>query len=171
MAVGLVGGAVALGVIRRWRPVVFLVTLMVGELGLFLAAAKVVGRPRPDVAHLDGTLPTSAFPSGHVAATICLYAGLALLVIPRTRNPWRWLALIPAIAMPVLVALSRMYRGMHHPTDVVASVLLAAAWVTVLYRLVRPNQDMAPQDQDQDPARVSGRAPAGAEPSSSPSGP
>jgi undecaprenyl-diphosphatase len=144
LAVGLVGGALALGLIRRWRPVVFLVTLMMGELSLFLVVAKIVGRDRPDVSHLDGPLPTSAYPSGHLAATLCLFAGLALLVLPRTRAWWRWLALLPAIAMPLLVGASRLYRGMHHPTDELASLLLAAAWLTVTYLAIRPNVDLAP---------------------------
>jgi undecaprenyl-diphosphatase len=142
MAVGLVAGAIALGVIRRWRPVLFLVVLMFGELALFLASAKIIGRDRPDVAHLDGPLPTSAYPSGHVAATLCLYIGVALLVLPRTRAWWRWFALVPAFAMPLLVALSRMYRGMHHPTDVVASALLAAAWIPVAYLAIRPHLNL-----------------------------
>jgi undecaprenyl-diphosphatase len=142
LAVGLVGGAVALGVLRRWRPVVFLLVLMMGELALFLASAKIVGRARPDVPQLDGTLPTSAYPSGHVAATICLYAGLALLVMPRTRAWWRWLTVAAAIIMPVWVAVSRLYRGMHHPTDILASVLFAAAWTAAVYLVLRPNRDL-----------------------------
>ena len=141
MAVGLVAGAVALGLTRRWRPAVFLVVLMMGELGLFLAAAKTIGRDRPEVEHLDGTLPTSAYPSGHVAATLRLYAGIALLVLPRTQRWWRWLLLVPAVAMPLLVAVSRMYRGMHHPTDVVGSLMLATGWITIAYLAIRPNLD------------------------------
>ncbi len=86
---------------------------MFGELAAFLAAAAVVRRPRPDVPHLDQHLPTSAYPSGHTAATTCLYVAIAILVIGHTRGWWRWLFLVPAIAMPVLVALSRMYRGEH----------------------------------------------------------
>lgn len=144
MAVGLVGGAVALGVVRRWRPVVFLVVLMLGELTLFLVTAKIIGRDRPDVPQLDGVLPTSAYPSGHIAATTCLYAGLALLVLPRTRAWWRWLMLVPAIAMPALLVASRLYRGMHHPTDAVAGLLLAAAWTAFTYVLVAPNRDLDP---------------------------
>jgi undecaprenyl-diphosphatase len=142
LAVGLVGGAIALGVLRRWRPVVFLLVLMMGELGLFLASAKIVGRARPDVPQLDGALPTSAYPSGHVAATICLYLGLALLVLPRTRAWWRWPAVVAAIVMPLFVAASRLYRGMHHPTDILASVVLAVAWTATVYLVLRPNRDL-----------------------------
>ena len=97
--------AVLLAVTRRWRPVIYIATVMFGELGAFLAAAAVVRRPRPDVTHLDHHLPTSAYPSGHTAATCCLYVAVAILVIGHARGWWRWLFLIPAIAMPVLVAL------------------------------------------------------------------
>ncbi len=62
---------VFVAVTRRWRPAVFLTVVMSGELGAFLTIAAVVKRPRPDVPHLDSRLPTSAFPSGHKAATAC----------------------------------------------------------------------------------------------------
>jgi undecaprenyl-diphosphatase len=114
---------------------------MVGELGAFLAAAAVVMRPRPDVTHLDHHLPTSAYPSGHTAATCCLYAALAILFIGHARGWWRWLFLIPAIAMPVLVALSRIYRGEHHPTDILGSLLFSALWLTAATLLIKPNAD------------------------------
>jgi undecaprenyl-diphosphatase len=65
---------------RRWRPVIFLAVVMLGELAAFLLVTVIVKRPRPDVTHLDSKLPTSAFPSGHMAAAMCLYAGLAILV-------------------------------------------------------------------------------------------
>ena len=128
-----------LALTRRWRPVIFIATLMFGELAAFLAAAAVVKRPRPNVTHLDQHLPTSAFPSGHEAATCCLYVALAILVIGHARGWWRWLLLIPAIAMPVLVALSRLYRGEHHPTDILGSLIFSALWLTATVLLIKPN--------------------------------
>src|SRR5581483_2170683 len=71
---------------RRWRPVVFVAVIMAGELAAFLIAAAVVHRPRPDVTHLDQHLPTSAYPSGHEAATACLYIAIAILVIGHARG-------------------------------------------------------------------------------------
>jgi undecaprenyl-diphosphatase len=134
--------------IRRWRPVIFLAVVMFGELAAFLAAAAVVKRPRPYVSHLDHHLPTSAYPSGHTAATCCLYIAIAIVVIGHARGWWRWLFLIPAIVMPVLIALSRMYRGEHHPTDVLGSVIFAALWLTATTLLIKPNaaqRDTAPR--------------------------
>jgi undecaprenyl-diphosphatase len=129
---------VFLAVTRRWRPVIFLATIMAGELAAFLIAAAVVKRSRPDVPRLDHALPTSAYPSGHMAATCCLYAAVAILVIGYARGWWRWLFLIPAIAMPVLVAISRMYRGEHHPTDILGSILFSALWLTAVTLLIKP---------------------------------
>jgi undecaprenyl-diphosphatase len=145
---GLATCVVFLAVTRHWRPVIFVATVMFGELAAFLAAAAVVKRPRPDVTQLDRHLPTSAYPSGHEAATCCLYVAIAILVIGHARGWWRWLFLIPAIAMPVLVALSRMYRGEHHPTDILASLLFTALWLTATVVLIKPNADGRPGERE-----------------------
>ena len=120
---------------------VFVAVVMLGELAAFLTIAAIVKRPRPDVPHLDSNLPTSAFPSGHMAATTCLYVAIAILVIGHARGWWRYLFLIPAIVMPALIATARMYRGEHHPTDLLASVLFAALWLTAATILIKPNKD------------------------------
>ena len=132
---------VFIAVTRHWRPVIFLAVVMFGELAAFLTVAAIVQRPRPDVPHLDSNLPTSAFPSGHVAATTCLYVAIAILVIGHARGWWRYLFLIPAVVMPVLIAIARLYRGEHHPTDILASVLFAALWLTATTLLIKPNED------------------------------
>jgi undecaprenyl-diphosphatase len=131
-----------LAVTRHWRPVIFIAVVMFGELAAFLAAAAVVKRPRPYVHHLDHHLPTSAYPSGHVAATTCLYVAIAIVVMGHTRGWWRWLFVALAVVMPVAIALSRMYRGEHHPTDVLGSLIFAALWLTATTLLIRPNAEL-----------------------------
>jgi undecaprenyl-diphosphatase len=142
LLVSLVFCPLVLALWRRWRPVLFVVLAMFGELSLFLVTGAAVGRPRPPVEHLDGHLPTSSFPSGHIAATMCLYVSIALLVVPRVRAGWRWIFVALAVIMPTGVALSRMYRGMHHPTDVLGAGVLTACWITVLWFVLRPNADL-----------------------------
>ncbi|MFC7527511.1 phosphatase PAP2 family protein [Actinoplanes sp. GCM10030250] len=139
LAVSLIFCSLALAFWRQWRPVLFLALTMVGELTLFLCAAAAVGRPRPPVEQLDGQMPTSSFPSGHIAATMCLWAAIAIITMARIRQPWRWIFPALAVLMPLGVALSRMYRGMHHPTDMMGAALLTATWITVLWFTVRPN--------------------------------
>lgn len=128
---------------RRWRPVLFVALAMFGELTLFLVSARAVDRPRPPVEHLDGKLPTAAFPSGHIAAAMCLYAAIALLVMPRTDRWWRWITVVLAVVVPAGVAVSRLYRGMHQPTDVMGALILTLMWITLLYYVVRPNEEAA----------------------------
>ncbi|RSM73606.1 PAP2 family protein [Actinoplanes sp. ATCC 53533] len=143
LLVSLVFCPLVLALWRRWRPVLFVVLAMFGELSLFLTAAAAVGRPRPPVEQLDGQMPTSSFPSGHIAATMCLYVAIAILVLPRVRAWWRWLFVALAVIMPAGVALSRMYRGMHHPTDFLGAGVLTACWMTLLWFVLRPNADVA----------------------------
>jgi membrane-associated phospholipid phosphatase len=139
LLISLVFCPIALALWRQWRPVLFLVLTMLGEITLFLCSAAAVGRPRPDAEQLDGQMPTSSFPSGHIAATMCVWAAIAILSMGRIRQWWRWVFLALAVLMPAAVALSRMYRGMHHPTDVLGAALLSACWLSVLWWTVRPN--------------------------------
>ena len=137
VAGGVVAAVVAYLITRRLRPSLVIATALVGEVLIFLASSAVVGRPRPPVAHLDAALPpTSSFPSGHTAAAVCLYGAIAALVLRGTQAWWRWVVLAVAVALVVVVAFARLYRGAHHPTDVLASVAFAIPWLLVTLRLV-----------------------------------
>ena len=139
LAVSLVVCPLAVALLRRWRPVVFFALVMFGELSLFLLLSGAVRRQRPEVPQLDQNLPTSSFPSGHIAATLCLFAAIAIIVFPRTTHWWRWIPIVLAVVMPLIVAVSRLYRGMHHPTDFLGAMLLATLWVTLLWWVIRPD--------------------------------
>ena len=140
----------ALAVWRQWRPVLFVVLAVVGEVTLFLCASAAVRRPRPPVEQLDGHLPTSSFPSGHIAATMCLWVAIAILVMSRVRHGWRWVSVVTAVLMPLGVAVSRMYRGMHHPTDVLGAAILTALWVGLLWWVIRPNAEKGGRGREGD---------------------
>jgi membrane-associated phospholipid phosphatase len=118
-----VGIVLAIG--RHWLAIGFLAAGLLIEVGGFLAAALAVSRPRPAVPQLDVAPPTSSFPSGHTAAALVLYASLAIIVWTLTDSRvLRFLFWALAVVVPVFVALSRLYRGMHHATDVLGSLVL-----------------------------------------------
>ena len=119
-------------VFKRWREPLFVVAVIVGEVVIFVVTTLVVHRPRPNVARLDHAPPTSSFPSGHTAASVALYGSIAVLVLVfGARVAWRRLALTVAVLVPIAVAASRLYRGMHYPTDVLAGALLGFTWLRV----------------------------------------
>jgi membrane-associated phospholipid phosphatase len=130
IAAGIVVVVAAWLAFRRWREPLFVAAALLGEVGIFVATTLLVHRPRPAVAHLDAAPPTSSFPSGHTAAATVLYGGVAVLVMTYgARRWWRRIAVTLAILMPVLVAASRLYRGMHYLTDVIAGAVLGGAWL------------------------------------------
>ena len=116
---------------RRWFEPVFLVVSLVIEAAAFIVVTTVVGRDRPDVPRLDSSPVGSSFPSGHVAAAAA-YAAIAVVVFWHTRKRWaRILVVLVAVLVPVIVALSRMYRGMHFLSDTIAGAVLGCASVAL----------------------------------------
>ncbi|WP_405091543.1 phosphatase PAP2 family protein [Micromonospora sp. NBC_01392] len=147
-------------VLHRWREPLFLCAAVSAQALIFLFTTMVIDRNRPAVEHMDASPPTSSFPSGHTSAATALYVGLAVLLALRARStPAKvtWWTLL--VLVPVGVALTRMYRGMHHPSDVVASFVNGGTCVAIMARAVldrtltwgranlslsRPGDDVAP---------------------------
>jgi membrane-associated phospholipid phosphatase len=122
--------------LHRWREPLFLAAAVSAQALVFFFATLVIDRSRPQVPHMDESPPTSSYPSGHTSAAVALYVGLALvlaLLVRRTALKWLcWLLVL----VPLSVALARLYRGMHHPSDVVASFLNGGACVAVMARAI-----------------------------------
>lgn len=114
----------------RWHESGIFVTVMAGELLIFLSVTLTVHRSRPPVPRLDVAPETSSFPSGHTAAAMALYGGIAIMVL-WVYGRRRATAIIAGVlfCVPVIVALSRLYRGMHYPTDVLGGALLGSFWL------------------------------------------
>ena len=123
----------------RWRESIAVLVAILGELFVFLLVTNTVGRPRPDVPRLDVAPPTSSFPSGHTAAAVALYGCLALVLLRQMANRTvaRVLALL-CFCVPAVVAVSRVYRGMHYVTDVVFGALGGGIWLLATVLVVLP---------------------------------
>ncbi|WP_062349677.1 phosphatase PAP2 family protein [Herbidospora yilanensis] len=119
---------------KRWRESVFLIFAVWSQSLIFLASTVVSQRPRPEVAHLDPAPPTSSWPSGHTSAGVAFYFGVAaVLTLHLHRHAiLRWVLLAIGLGVPLAIAASRLYRGMHHLTDVSWGFMLGAACVAIL---------------------------------------
>jgi undecaprenyl-diphosphatase len=120
-------------VARKWRIAAFVVFALAVESASYRATTLVIHRDRPSVPRLEHLPVNASYPSGHTAAAIAVYGGLVLLLTSVVKNRvFRVLAWTIAVAIPAFVAISRMYRGMHHPLDVAGGVLVGIAALIVL---------------------------------------
>src|SRR5262245_35887147 len=130
--------ALAAFLFLRWRrAAAWLAISMAGALALDLALKYAFQRPRPQP--FFGAAPHSfSFPSGHALCSFCFYAVLAGLIAARTRSMFLRVAVgVTAAALVIAIGLSRIYLGVHYPSDVIAGYLAAAMWVATLLVLDR----------------------------------
>jgi membrane-associated phospholipid phosphatase len=119
---------------RNWRQIGWIAVVLATELAIFLTVSYTVGRVRPDVVHLGSVPSTGSFPSGHIAVTVALYGTVVSLVRLHTSTRLaRTCALVWMMVAAAFVGWARMYRGMHHPLDVIAGAALGLAvwWLGV----------------------------------------
>jgi undecaprenyl-diphosphatase len=117
----------------RWRRAAgWLALSMAGALALDLALKFAFRRQRPQP--FFGDAPHSfSFPSGHALCSFVFYAVLAGLIAQRIQPQWLRVAVgVAAAALVAAIGLSRIYLGVHYPSDVIAGYLAAAIWVSAL---------------------------------------
>jgi undecaprenyl-diphosphatase len=127
-----VGTCVATWLEGERRFPVTLAAAMVGAPFLSWAFKSLYGRQRPAIVpHLE-TVASSSFPSGHTISSVTFFVTLALLVSVHTPKRRLRLFLVGyALAVAALVAISRMYLGVHYPSDVAGGALVGIAWSLV----------------------------------------
>ena len=118
---------------RQWVVGAFALFLPLVESGTYRVTSIVDPRHRPDVHRLEDLPVNASYPSGHTAASIAVYAGLVLLITSRIKsNAKRRLTWLVAVLIPLFVALSRIYRGMHHPLDIAGGVLVGIGAIALV---------------------------------------
>ena len=123
---------------RAWPVAALVVLSLVLEITMYFAVTTAVHRQRPFVVQLERRREGASFPSGHTAAAVVLYFVIAVVVTMYVSNARTRRIVWAAVAIvPVVVALSRIYRGMHHPTDALAGALMGAGCVMVALLAVR----------------------------------
>lgn len=117
---------------REWHSLARVVLIVPTGLVLNVLVKHVFDRARPQFDEPLLTLSTYSFPSGHVAGTTLFYGVLFVLLWARMEAlGWRVAGLAFAMTMTTLVAVSRLYLGVHFLTDVVAGFAGALMWLTL----------------------------------------
>lgn len=123
-----------------WYAVVPLIAISLQAL-VFFFTTRLIDRERPDVEKLDDSPPTSSFPSGHTGAATGLYFTVALMAL-RIQNPaLRRVAVGVFLVIPLCVASARLYRGMHHVSDVVVAIVNGSVAALLAWCWLRRSED------------------------------
>jgi len=132
--------------LKQWRQAIFAIATLLGTALANGALKATFARARPEI--LLDPLHSYSFPSGHSSASFALFLTLGVLAgrgqPPRLRLAWVALALLPAIA----IASSRVYLGVHWPSDVIGGAMLAATLCATSLTLVQwraPLDAMSPR--------------------------
>ncbi len=114
--------------VRRKRPdlAAHLVTVQLGSLTLNALLKDIFDRPRPELFEQRGQHAWAAFPSGHAIASVSVLLTVAILL--RRERGWNW-PMRAAVALLVISLYSRLYLGVHWPTDIVGGVLVGLVWL------------------------------------------
>lgn len=119
-----------LALLRRFREATFAAFALGGSALLNMAVKHGFARERPSLWESIAPETTYSFPSGHAMGSATLACVLILLAWD-TR--WRWPVLIVALAFTITVGLSRIYLGVHYPSDILAGWAAALVWSVVCY--------------------------------------
>ena len=118
-----------LAFLRRWLELQALVMCLMGGAVLNALLKHIFQRARPEALHLVEAWGYS-FPSGHAMVSLCFYGMIAFL-ISRNIHSWRGRIAIGAIAVLLIsgIGISRIYLGVHYPSDVIAGYAAGATWL------------------------------------------
>jgi undecaprenyl-diphosphatase len=134
---------------RRFRDGLFFGLAVTGSLILNVAAKNYFTRFRPDLWVWLQPEATYSFPSGHAMASATLATALIFLF---WATRWRWLVTVTMVAFVILVGASRIYLGVHFPSDILAGWAAGTAWVVAMYQLVAGRAPTPQQTTDVAPA-------------------
>jgi undecaprenyl-diphosphatase len=116
--------------LNGWRlsATLLLVSTVGGSL-LTAVLKGVFGRARPELFDSGYTASFYSFPSGHATVAAGFYGALTLILAYRLRGLARWAVVVVGVSLVLLIGFSRLYLGVHYPTDVLAGFLAAPLWL------------------------------------------
>ncbi|MDB9435537.1 phosphatase PAP2 family protein [Dolichospermum lemmermannii CS-548] len=121
---------------RRWRTLAYLLTTACRNLLINRTAKEFIHRVRPHLWVSKAPEFDYAFPSGHAMTSMTL---VVIVVILTWHRPWRWLVLSVGSLYLLAIAWTRLYLGVHFPSDILAGWMVALAWAIGVSLIIKPN--------------------------------
>jgi membrane-associated phospholipid phosphatase len=124
---------------KKWRSLLYVMITALGSIGLSYGTKYAFDRLRPHLWESIYTATSPAFPSGHALSSMML---AMVIVILTWETPWRWLTFFLSAIFVLLIAWTRLYLGVHYPSDILGGWSLAIAWCLFAKSLViQPNSE------------------------------
>ena len=140
---------------RKWRSLTYFLITLIGSMFLNRAAKVLFHRVRPDL--WQSVVPEFdfSFPSGHAMASMSL--AIALIVLTWGTR-WIWITAFLSVGFAVSIAWTRLYLGVHFPSDILAGWMVSFAWAIGVSLVVRPYLSQMPQTQTKETSLSTGEA-------------
>lgn len=120
---------------RQWRALAYLMTTLVGSIIINRTAKVLLHRVRPHLWESPAPEFDYGFPSGHAMSSMTL---VAVLVILSWSSRWRWSVLMVGAVFVLVIGWTRLYLGVHYPSDILAGWMASVAWTVGVSLVIRP---------------------------------
>ena len=136
---------------RRWRSLTYLLTTLFGSIIINRTAKALLHRVRPHLWSSPAPEFDYGFPSGHAMSSMTLVAALVILT---WNSRWRLPVGLIGSLFVASIGWTRLYLGVHYPSDILAGWMVSIAWAIGVSLLIRPNLTKPGVTQDGDPAHA-----------------
>lgn len=130
------GVSLVLLLYRRWRSLIYFLLTVIGSGFINRTAKEFLHRVRPHLWESAAPQLDFAFPSGHATTSMTLVAALVILT---WGSRWCWLVALSGGSFVITIAWTRLYLGVHFPTDILAGWLVSLAWAIGVSLVIRPH--------------------------------
>ncbi|SFA91773.1 MULTISPECIES: phosphatase PAP2 family protein [unclassified Bacillus (in: firmicutes)] len=130
---GVIVGTLILWILKKYSLSIFLAVSSTLGAVFNILLKNIFQRERPDIQPLISEVGFS-FPSGHSMGSFIFYGALAFVIVHfAKKNLWKYFGVFVMVAIIALIGISRVYLGVHFPSDIIAGFSAGGAWLTVCF--------------------------------------